>query len=225
MLRIITDSCFERSRRSALATYNPWRVRLLSYESDLCRHKVINVIHTGARLPKGNYRKVSPLRTCPFRPSSLDTCRPVTREHYLRPATDFPPVPDHVPTYVCLDTNVVLHQIDLLQSPHFPLPLLVPQTVLDEVRHRSLPLYNKLKALIDEDFASATDDATDDRAWLGKRGVVVWNEAMEETYLVKNKGESPNDRNDRGASGSRFTPVVKLTSSPPITLLPQPFAT
>ena len=63
----------------------------------------------------------------------------------------------------------------------------MPQTVLDEVRHRSLPLYNRLKTLIDEDLVDSS-----------KRGHIVWNEAMEETYLVRDKGESPNDRNDRG---------------------------
>lgn len=131
----------------------------------------------------------------------------VVREHYLRPASDFPQVPDHVPTYVCVDTNVVLHQIDLISSNYFPLPLLVAQTVLDEVRHRSLPLYNKLKALLDEDF-------TGDKAWLGKRGWTVWNEAIEETYLVKEPGETPNDRNDRG----EYSKLAKLCWPPEPTL-------
>ncbi|KAK4699143.1 hypothetical protein P7C70_g7123, partial [Phenoliferia sp. Uapishka_3] len=80
--------------------------------------------------------------------------------------------------------------MDLIADTSFPLPLLVPQTVLDEVRHRSLPLYNRLKTLIEEDFVG-------DRAALGKRGWIVWNEACEETFLDRIKGESPNDRNDR----------------------------
>lgn len=101
-----------------------------------------------------------------------------------------------------VDTNVVLHQIDLLSSPSFPAPLLVPQTVLDEVRHRSLPLYNRLKALIDEDFEGAN-------AKLGKRGWIMWNEAIEETFLVREKGESPNDRNDRGALALFFARTLK----------------
>ena len=115
-------------------------------------------------------------------------------------------MPTTVEKWVVIDTNVVLHQvshlparsvphsliitiskIDLISSADFPLPLLVPQTVLDEVRHRSLPLYNRLKTLIDEDFADSS-----------KRGFIVWNEAMEETYLVRDKGETINDRNDRG---------------------------
>jgi exosome complex exonuclease DIS3/RRP44 len=39
--------------------------------------------------------------------------------------------------------------MDLLTSPLLAsLPIIVLQTVLDEVRHRSLPLFNRLKQLI-----------------------------------------------------------------------------
>ena len=119
------------------------------------------------------------------------------REHYLRPASDFPAIPSNVSQWIVVDTNVVLHQIDLLSSPSFPAPLLIAQTVLDEVRHRSLPLYNRLKALVDEEFESG-----------GKRGWIVWNEAMEETFLVREKGETPNDRNDRSESTSLHLPCL-----------------
>lgn len=112
------------------------------------------------------------------------------REHYLRPASDFPALPAAVDEWVLVDTNVVLHQFDLISSAAFPLPIIVPQTVQDEVRHRSLPLYNKLLGLLDDDFVG-------ERASWGKRAVVVWNEAIEETYLKRDPGESPNDRNDR----------------------------
>ncbi|GAA5821795.1 hypothetical protein JCM11251_001028 [Rhodosporidiobolus azoricus] len=116
----------------------------------------------------------------------------VVREHYLRPAADFPsppPLPSHL-QWILPDTNAILHQFDLLSSPAFPAPLLVAQTVLDEVRHRSLPLYNKLRTLVDDEF-------TVEGMGKIKRGWTVWNEAMEETYLERNEGESPNDRNDR----------------------------
>ncbi|GAA6038258.1 hypothetical protein JCM8097_003908 [Rhodosporidiobolus ruineniae] len=117
----------------------------------------------------------------------------VVREHYLRPAADFPPPPALPPQlqWILPDTNAILHQFDLLSSPLFPNPLLVAQTVLDEVRHRSLPLYNKLRTLVDDDF-----DLPDGHGKI-KRGWTVWNEAMEETYLEKEDEESPNDRNDR----------------------------
>ena len=67
------------------------------------------------------------------------------------------------------DTNVFLHQVrgivihgfvsissfysqmDLLESNLFSPPILLLQTVIDEVRHRSLPLYNRLKALIESE--------------------------------------------------------------------------
>lgn len=85
-----------------------------------------------------------------------------------------------------VDTNTILHQLDLLSSPALPLPMLVAQTVLDEVRHRSLPLYNRLKALCEEGEGEG-----------GERGWIVWNEAAEELCLQREKDESPNDRNDR----------------------------
>lgn len=38
--------------------------------------------------------------------------------------------------------------MDLMESNFFDLPMVLLQTVLEEVRHRSLPLYNRLRALI-----------------------------------------------------------------------------
>ncbi len=37
--------------------------------------------------------------------------------------------------------------MDLIESPLFTFPIILLQTVMEEVRHRSLPLYNRLKAL------------------------------------------------------------------------------
>ncbi|GAA5953845.1 hypothetical protein JCM8115_004175 [Rhodotorula mucilaginosa] len=133
----------------------------------------------------------------------------VVREHYLRPAADFapPPVlPDGL-AWILPDTNAVLHQFDLLASPDLPHPLLVAQTVLDEVRHRSLPLYNKLRTLIDDDFAPSKSTGEHKL----KRGWTVWNEALEETFLERNEGESPNDRNDRAIRhlASYYTAILR----------------
>lgn len=53
-----------------------------------------------------------------------------------------------------LDTNVVLHQMDLLESTLGEnstatiTNVILLQTVLDETRHRSLPLYNRLMSLL-----------------------------------------------------------------------------
>ena len=38
--------------------------------------------------------------------------------------------------------------MDLMESDMFTTPIILLQTVLEEVRHRSLPLYNRLKALV-----------------------------------------------------------------------------
>ena len=37
--------------------------------------------------------------------------------------------------------------MDLVESNLFTPPIILLQTVIEEVRHRSLPLYNRLKAL------------------------------------------------------------------------------
>ncbi|KAK2462485.1 hypothetical protein APHAL10511_005455 [Amanita phalloides] len=80
------------------------------------------------------------------------------------------------------DTNVFLSQMDLLESTLFVPPIVLLQTVLEEVRHRSLPLYNRLKALAKAD---------DKHVW------VFYNEYRLETAVVRQENETPNDRNDR----------------------------
>ncbi|GAA5903546.1 hypothetical protein JCM8208_003621 [Rhodotorula glutinis] len=131
-----------------------------------------------------------------FRKTARGKLMRVVREHYLRPAADFPepPVLPAGVSWVLPDTNAILHQFDLLASPLFPAPLLVAQTVLDEVRHRSLPLFNKLRTLLDDDYDLPDGSAP---ATKMKRGWTIWNEAIEETFLERNEGETPNDRNDR----------------------------
>lgn len=42
-------------------------------------------------------------------------------------------------------------QMDLVESNLFAPPIILLQTVMEEVRHRSLPLYNRLKALARSD--------------------------------------------------------------------------
>ncbi|KIL69155.1 hypothetical protein M378DRAFT_190389 [Amanita muscaria Koide BX008] len=81
------------------------------------------------------------------------------------------------------DTNVFLSQMDLLESALFKPPVILLQTVLEEVRHRSLPLFNRLKALTKSD---------EKRVW------VFYNEYRSETAVIREDNETPNDRNDRG---------------------------
>lgn len=70
--------------------------------------------------------------------------------------------------YILPDTNVFLHQVisfllflhsitddhfkkmDVLEAKDFGADVIVLQTVLDEVRHRSLPLFNRLQTLLDD---------------------------------------------------------------------------
>ena len=85
------------------------------------------------------------------------------------------------PHYVVIDTNVVLHQMDVLENPAFT-NVVVLQTVLDEVRNRSLPLYNRLRALISD---------PDRKFWQ------FYNDFHRGASVVRDAHESPNDRNDR----------------------------
>ncbi|KAH9967857.1 RNB-domain-containing protein [Russula dissimulans] len=84
--------------------------------------------------------------------------------------------------FVLPDTNVFLAQMDLMESNYFNTPIILLQTVLEEVRHRSLPLYNRLKALMKSDERPT---------WM------FYNEFRSETAVVREVGETPNDRNDR----------------------------
>ncbi|KAL1520405.1 hypothetical protein AB1Y20_021991 [Prymnesium parvum] len=114
------------------------------------------------------------------------------RQHYLR--DDVPSGSPHIdpadaecrlsasaPRYLVLDTNVVLHQIDLLERPAL-CDVILLQTVLDEVRHNKSSIYKRLRALVDDDR---------------RRFHVFCNEFHRETYTARETGESPNDRNDR----------------------------
>ncbi|KAG8690408.1 exosome catalytic subunit dis3 [Ceratobasidium sp. 423] len=85
--------------------------------------------------------------------------------------------------FIIPDTNVFLHQMDLIESPLFAPPIIILQTVIDEVRHRSLPLHSRLKGLV------ASED---------KRIYVFYNEFHAQTAVVRQPEETPNDRNDRG---------------------------
>lgn len=122
----------------------------------------------------------------------------MVREHYLRddiasgvPGTE-PRAPDGVALlsdepyggrYLVLDTNVVLHQMDLLEQDIDALrDVVVPQTVMAEVRHRDVSLYKRLQALVRD----------------GERRFFVFaNEHNRATYVDRARDESPNDYNDR----------------------------
>ncbi|XP_060081285.1 exosome complex exonuclease RRP44-like [Ylistrum balloti] len=85
------------------------------------------------------------------------------------------------PHYLIPDTNVVLHQMDVLED-NVVQNVVILQTVLDEVRHRSSPGYKRLKSML---------------ANPSKHFFTFCNEFNKHTYVERQKGESSNDRNDR----------------------------
>jgi exosome complex exonuclease DIS3/RRP44 len=84
--------------------------------------------------------------------------------------------------YLMPDTNAFLNAMDLFEQTAAFYDVIVLQTVLEELRNRSLPLYNRLIGL------TKSGD---------KRFYVFFNEFRLETYVVRDEGESINDRNDR----------------------------
>eukprot|EP00042_Codosiga_hollandica_P046300 m.485558 g.485558 ORF g.485558 m.485558 type:complete len:1099 (+) comp57208_c0_seq10:182-3478(+) len=115
----------------------------------------------------------------------------VAREHYLRDdiwcgwaactlCSQQHPVL-RTPVVLLPDTNVLLHQMDFLEHKSIKGAIIL-STVLEEVKHRSLPAYNRIRALIAEP---------------SKQFFVFSNEHNKQTFIEQNSGESINDRNDR----------------------------
>ena len=84
--------------------------------------------------------------------------------------------------YLIPDTNALLNAMDLFEQSSAFYDVIILQTVLEELRNRSLPLYNRLIGLVKSHE---------------KRFYVFFNEFRLETYVLRETGESINDRNDR----------------------------
>ena len=84
--------------------------------------------------------------------------------------------------YLVPDTNALLNGMDLFEQTSGFQDVIILQTVLEELRNRSLPLYNRAVAL------TKSDD---------KHYYVFFNDFRLETYVVRDQGETINDRNDR----------------------------
>ncbi|KAK4110511.1 RNB-domain-containing protein [Canariomyces notabilis] len=84
--------------------------------------------------------------------------------------------------YLVPDTNAFLSAMDLFEQSSAFYDVVVLQIVLEELRNRSLPLYNRLISL------TKSED---------KRFYVFFNEFRLETHVARRDGESVNDRNDR----------------------------
>ncbi|KAL3677411.1 hypothetical protein R1sor_027359 [Riccia sorocarpa] len=79
------------------------------------------------------------------------------------------------------DTNVALHQIDLLENAAVS-NVVVLSLVLDEVKNKNISVYNRLRTICSNP---------------SRNFFVFSNENHRETYIKGLVGESPNDRNDR----------------------------
>ncbi|KAL0423710.1 UNVERIFIED_CONTAM: Exosome complex exonuclease RRP44A [Sesamum radiatum] len=112
----------------------------------------------GAQKPRSQSATALPLAsTVPGHPP-LSVLARVVREHYLRDdiycGAPFCKVCDvaaarlgsSTSTIIIVDTNVVLHQIDLLENPAID-DVVVLSVVLEEVKNKNLSVYNRLRAL------------------------------------------------------------------------------
>ncbi|KAI5235965.1 ribonuclease R [Aureobasidium subglaciale] len=84
--------------------------------------------------------------------------------------------------YIIPDTNAFLTGMDLFELETAFHDVIVLQTVLEEVKNRSLPLYHRLISLTKND---------------GKRFYVFFNDFRLQTYVTREEKETINDRNDR----------------------------
>lgn len=84
--------------------------------------------------------------------------------------------------YLVPDTNALLNGMDLLEQKSAFYDVIILQTALEELRNRSLPLYNRLISLTKSEE---------------KHFYVFFNDFRLETHVFREKGETINDRNDR----------------------------
>ncbi|EER28095.1 exosome complex exonuclease RRP44, putative [Coccidioides posadasii C735 delta SOWgp] len=84
--------------------------------------------------------------------------------------------------YLMPDTNALLNGMDLFEQTSAFYDVIVLQTVLEELKNQSLPLYNRLISLIRSEE---------------KRYYLFFNEFRLETHVRRQRDESINDRNDR----------------------------
>ncbi|KAK2773951.1 exosome catalytic subunit dis3 [Emmonsiellopsis sp. PD_33] len=84
--------------------------------------------------------------------------------------------------YLMPDTNALLNGMDLFEQTGSFYDVIILQTVLEELKNQSLPLYNRLISLIRSEE---------------KRYYLFFNEFRLETHVRRGAEESINDRNDR----------------------------
>ncbi|PWY95075.1 RNB-domain-containing protein [Aspergillus sclerotioniger CBS 115572] len=101
--------------------------------------------------------------------------------------------------YLVPDTNALLNGMDLFEHTGAFYDVIILQTVLEELKNQSLPLYNRLLSLI------KTDE---------KRFYLFFNEFRLETHVRRGPDESINDRNDRAVRtvAKWYTEHLKTTA-------------
>ena len=125
--------------------------------------------------------------------------------HFVLPDTNvFLSQVPHI-SNACRTPSLQISQMDLIESSLFTPPVILLQTVMEEVRHRSLPLYNRLKALTKADDKQTWIFYNEFRSYVTfySRVFSLTVCALRETAVVREEEESPNDRNDRGSSRAR----------------------
>jgi exosome complex exonuclease DIS3/RRP44 len=85
------------------------------------------------------------------------------------------------PHYIIPDTNIILHQMDVLEDPIFT-NVIICQTVLQEVKQRSISCYQRVTQLIGS---------------LERKFFCFVNEFHKDVYVKRFDKETANDRNDR----------------------------
>lgn len=154
-----------------------------------------------------------------LRRTRANKVRKVVREVYLRDDIS-PETFEGADQILVIDTNVALHQIDFIAEEECVNHVVVPYTVLQEVRNQRAGTYHRLRALCRVDAADGKDDAEADsstatasakehysnvrrgmqdmsKARNARRFYVFPNEFFRETYVERAPQETVNDRNDR----------------------------
>uniref|UniRef100_A0A0G4G6P6 Ribosomal RNA-processing protein 44 n=1 Tax=Chromera velia CCMP2878 TaxID=1169474 RepID=A0A0G4G6P6_9ALVE len=114
---------------------------------------------------------------------------------------------------IVLDTNIALHNIDFLSEDPCIDNVVVPLTVLQEVRNRSLQTYARLRRLckhvVEDDEVidldpvpsgrgpSSSSSSSSSVSTMPRRFAVFSNEFLRATFVSRETGETANDRNDR----------------------------
>ncbi|OMO55680.1 Ribonuclease II/R [Corchorus capsularis] len=102
-----------------------------------------------------------------------------------------------------LDTNVLLHQIDLLENPAIDNVVLL-SVVLDEVKNKNMAVYNRIRALSTNPL---------------RKFYVFSNQFHKDTFVKRMDGETPNDYNDRAIRVASRWYQTHLGPSTPVLLI------